>query len=61
MNNKKNDFTVRFPIEYFTEWVKSEGVEDGYILDHQELKIENVEQTKEYLVVDGALTTRQDS
>lgn len=59
--NNKNDFTVSFYTDYFAKWVKREGVKDGYVLDSQEVHIENVETKDDLVVIDGYLTTRQDS
>ena len=61
MNNKKNDFVARFSIEDVAEWVKSEGVKDGYILDHQQIHIEEVNKDNERIIFEGHITTRQDS
>lgn len=65
MNNKNtNSFNVAFPIEAFADWIKERGINDGAILDHQEVKVDSVEFTSNddgWLYIKGALESRMDS
>lgn len=60
MNNNKNTFTVKFDTEYFSNWVKSEGLHDGVFLENQEVKVDIVSIEDGYLNIEGTLTTRWD-
>jgi hypothetical protein len=63
MHTIKDEFTVNFPIDIFTEWVKQRAVNADIISDHVEVKISDVSfDTREgAVIVIGDFTRRMDS
>jgi len=60
-NNKENDFIVRFPKEYFTNWVRTEGINDGVILENQVVSIKEVSLDSDFIHIHASLLNRLDS
>ena len=56
-----NNFNVFVPIEHIEKWVREAGVEDGMILENQEVSITNLDfnETTGYVSVSGNLHTKR--
>ncbi len=63
MHTSKDEFTVNFPIELFTEWVRERAVKANIISDHVEVQIEDVNYDLDggWVVVKGDFLKRMDS
>lgn len=60
--DNKSDFTVHFPIELVEEWVKQNGVDDGQMLEYQDLLINEIKLDVDtgYITIGGSLETKLD-
>jgi hypothetical protein len=59
--NEENDFTVRFPEEYFINWIKTEGINDGMILENQKIVLKEIDLSGGYINIYASLLNRLDS
>lgn len=61
--NKKSAFTVNVPIEVVETWIKKDGVENKFVLEHQEILIDTLNYNKDtgYVEFAGDLISRQDA
>ena len=58
----ESEFKVSFPQEYVNGWVRQTGIEDGAVLEHQTITINDVEFDKntEYFIFKGSIKTKVD-
>lgn len=56
-----NEFTVKFPIEVVSEWVKEDGVNSGIILESQDVVLDEISLQDDYVIMHGTLERNFDS